>query len=221
MKDSEKDVKCDQCTPDSINMLKTNTDETITWCKCEKCDKWIHAICDNLTKEEVEMTSQYFCKKCREKGLTIMKKVPVKAKNNDEKMNKGPCINDAQKSKITNDQNDNPHENNTSKENLNNEDDEIIPNSQPQTDTTLKKPKGNIFSQKKQAEITEDSEKSEALQHRTKAVILKEYKKLEMKIKERDEKFKEKVETIDQLNKEIEKMKAEQNSLNATIKSQQ
>ena len=47
------------------------------------------------------------------------------------------------------------------------------------------------------------SEKSEALQHRTKQVILKEFKKLEQKLKDRENKLKQKDEKIEELEKVI------------------
>ena len=218
---TEKDIKCNQCTPDSMNKLKNNTDETITWCNCENCDKWIHAICDNLTKEEAEKTSKYYCKKCRDK-ISNSRKTPEKATNPEKNVstNNNLSTNESQKPVMIN-QNDNLSKDSSVKPSIFNDDendeDEIIPNSQPMTETLPKNPQENIFSQKKQTEKTDDNDKSEALSHRKKATILKEYKKLEMKIKDRDEKYREKVETIDQLNKEIQKMKEEQNSLNATI----
>ena len=113
-------------------------------------------------------------------------------------------------------------------------DDVIIPNSQPNPipkakSLQISKPGENIFSTKRdnskeksnkncQNEISkENSDKVKALESRTKAHILKEYKKLELKVKERDQKYKEKVEIIEKLNNEITKMKEEQLSSSETI----
>ena len=212
---TEKDVKCAQCTPDTIEKLLSNTDETITWCNCENCDTWIHAICDEMTKEEAEKTSKYYCKKCRNKEKSI-KQTSVNTNNTERKVSKFKETSKKDDKKSTN-------KNNVEipiKNNIENDDDDnvIIPNSQENDESKVKNSNENIFSHKKTPE-NEEKDKSEALQHRTKTMILKEYKKLEVKMKEREEKFKEKVEKIEQLNGELQKIRDEQSALNETIKS--
>ena len=196
---TEKNVKCSQCTSDTIDKLLSNTDETLTWCKCEKCNKWIHAICDEMSKEEVEMTSEYYCKKCRDKGYKIKKVTENTEITVNESNQTAKYVSEKPKDK---NQGEIVTQNNEKDE----DDNEIIPNSQPIDPAKLKIPNENLFNHKKSPE----KDKTDALQHRKKAQILKEYKKLEAKIKERDEKFKEKVEKIELLNQEIQKMKEEQ-----------
>ena len=73
------------------------------------------------------------------------------------------------------------------------EDEQIIPNSQNESNVNDLK----INKKKK------ESDKSEALQHRTKQVILKEFKKVEQKLKDRENKLKQKDDKIEELEKVI------------------
>ena len=203
------DDKCEQCNPESIQKIKNlPIDTQLLWLYCEHCNKWIHAICDEFSAEEAKMTRLFYCKKCRDDGHTIVKY--------DTKINE-------KSSEITT----TPSPDKSVTEIDCNDEDEIIPNSQPNSITKAKslqmsKPSENIFSTKRenskeklskncQNEASkENSDKVKALESRTKAHILKEYKKLEMKVKERDEKYKEKVEKIEKLNNEITNMKEQQ-----------
>ena len=100
-----------------------------------------------------------------------------------------------------------PSSNENTQSNGDDDNDEIIPNSQITTthDPGLNKCNDltNSYDVKKNTKDDEVSEKAKALESRTKAVILKEYRKLEKKVKEREQKLTEKDSVIEKLNNEI------------------
>ena len=111
----------------------------------------------------------------------------------------------------------------------NNDDDiEIIPNSQPSnTYEPQKSSKDPAYGKstdsttsydiKKNIKDGEVSDKAKALESRTKAVILKEYKKLEKKVKEREQKLTEKDDVIEKLKNEITLINEQKTHMEKTI----
>ena len=175
--------KCNQCTPKSTQKIAAEpVTKPLSWLKCEKCNFWIHPICDDLSEEDIKIILVFYCKNCRDKGHVITRQED-KASKCEENITQ---VNDSRV-------------NDTS--NSNDIDADIIPNSQPEIlmpESTLltskinEKSKENIFNVKankeniKQTnENDEESAKSKALESRKKATILSEYRKLERKIKER------------------------------------
>ena len=180
------DEKCPQCKPESVEKLKNDESGYISWLQCEQCETWIHAVCEDFDETQVSNSENYFCQTCQKQGHNFQKsKNDFISQNKDENQSKSP----------------------TKQSNENDEENEIIPSSQPPPNPYSVKQKGK----------TEKQDKSEALHHRTKAHILKEYKKLENKIKERDTKITERDNKIDDLKKEIEKLNEQHEQTTKTL----
>ena len=67
------DEKCPQCKPDSMEKLNQQAEGNVSWFKCEQCQTWIHAICDEIDEIQVKNIKTFHCQICRTKGFEIEK----------------------------------------------------------------------------------------------------------------------------------------------------
>ena len=145
---SDDEKICEQCTPVSIQKIQAEPiTKPLSWLKCDKCTLWIHAICDDLSEDDIKIISVYYCKQCRNEGHIIVRQenMSVKSSNSDNGSKK-----QSEKTKNNADKSDD-------KSNTDDIDEDTIPNSQPEIVSTKcsqlsaktnEKAKSNIFNAK-------------------------------------------------------------------------
>ena len=161
----------------------------------EKCKQCTDSVQEKLLKQ-VNHT-WIFCETCKtwlhatcenledDEAKEMINDYCCKKCQNNEKVtntddNEGKDRNDTENNQVT-------------VQNIDDDDESIIPSSQNESNV-------NDLKVNKKSKA---SEKSEALQHRTKQVILKEFKKVEQKLKDRENRLKQKDDKIEELEKEI------------------
>lgn len=84
---NESKGKCDKCKKEN----SPNGETTVKWLQCDECEKWLHAECEEITKEQYRMLTElqntcsltWKCNKCEKRSKKIEEK-GNNAKNYDQ-----------------------------------------------------------------------------------------------------------------------------------------